>query len=65
MHCLRPETMQKREPYCSPMMGKDSQETGSLQADIRRCWYWIPNDEIYVREKTAAAPEGQWVLPEE
>ena len=45
--------------------GEKLQETGSLQADIRRCWYWIPNDEIYVREKTAAAPEGQWVLPEE
>ena len=34
------------------------QETGSLQADIRRCW--ITNDEIYVWEKTATASEGQW-----
>ena len=41
--------------------GEKLQETGSLQAGIRRCRYWIPNDEIYVREKTATAPEGQWV----
>lgn len=39
--------------------GEKLKETGSLQADIRRCW--ITNDEIYVWEKTAAAPEGQWV----
>lgn len=43
--------------------GEKLQETGSLQADIRRCW--ITNDEIYVWEKTAAAPEGKWVLLEE
>ena len=43
--------------------GEKLQETGSLQADIRRCW--ITNDGIYVWRKTAAAPDGQWVLPEE
>lgn len=47
--------MQKREPYSSPTMGKIEQETGSLQADIRRCQYWILD----------AAPEGKWVLLEE
>lgn len=43
--------------------GEKLKETGSLQADIRRCW--ITNDGIYVWRKTAAAPEGQWVLLEE
>ena len=43
--------------------GEKLKETGSLQADIRRCW--ITNDGIYVWRKTAAAPDGQWVLPEE
>lgn len=43
--------------------GEKLKETGSLQADIRRCW--ITNDGIYVWEKTATAPEGQWVLLEE
>ena len=43
--------------------GDKLQETGSVEADIRRCW--ITNDGIYVWEKTAAAPDGQWVLPEE
>lgn len=43
--------------------GEKLKETGSLQADIRRCW--ITNDGIYVWRKTAAAPNGQWVLPEE
>ena len=35
--------------------GEKLQETGSLQADIRRCQYWILD----------AAPEGKWVLLEE
>ena len=35
--------------------GEKLQETGSLQADIRRCQYWILDE----------APEGQWVLLEE
>ena len=39
--------------------GEKLKETGSLQADIRRCW--ITNDGIYVWRKTAAAPDGQWV----
>ena len=43
--------------------GEKLQETGSLKADIRRTW--ITGDGIYIREKTAAAPEGQWVLLEE
>ena len=35
--------------------GEKLQETGSLEADIRRCQYWILD----------AAPEGKWVLLEE
>ena len=35
--------------------GEKLQETGSLEADIRRCQYWILD----------AAPEGQWILLEE
>lgn len=43
--------------------GEKLQETGSLKADIRRTW--ITGEGIYLREKTAVAPEGQWILLEE